>query len=181
MKQKTKQFIRAALIIICVFMVYSCNADSTSDEITDDDYIGTFSRTFIDSGETKGAADPGDDVKETCQIFNGDGTTLDYNEDGTVDITYESGTMYGTTTTCKVINGVEEILWKSIFKVVSPTDLSDATVFVVYAQDSWHTSGGWYDNMKSGINSVTNSLSSDKNTLTQTSAEGTVVNTFTRE
>lgn len=144
-------------------------------------FIGTFSRTFIENGETNGVVTPGTNMKETSQFFNGDNSTLDYNNDGTPDITYEEGSVYLISTTYTVDGGVDTELWKLIIKVISPEDLSDATLLVIKESDTWQTSGGWYDGFKTAITGVTNSISSDGQTLTQTSAGGNTVNNFQKE
>lgn len=144
-------------------------------------FIGTFTRTFVENGETNGAVAPGTDMKETSQFFNGDNSTLDYNNDGIPDITYEEGSVYLISTTYTVDGGVDTIAWQSIIKVVSPEDLSTATVLVVNFFGNWQTSGDAYNNFKTAIAGVTNSVSPDGQTLTQTSAGGNTVNNFQKE
>lgn len=126
---------------IISLIVNDGTTDSASSQVTltIKDFIGFFSRSFVESGETNGLVPVGTNMKETNEVFIGNGSTLDYNSDNVVDITYELNTIYIISTTYTVNNSVDSILWKSIIKCVQPSDLSDATLLVVNAMGGWHT------------------------------------------
>lgn len=148
--------------------------------ITANEFIGDFSRSFVESGETHGLVAVGTNMKETYQVFIGDGSAFDYDMDGTADFTYELNTIYIISATYSVIDSVDTLLWKLIIKTVEPIDLSDASLLVVNFGGNWSTSGGAYDSISSSVAGVTNQISADGDTLIQTSAGGATVNSFTR-